>query len=83
MVVLDEGGAEKLNGKGRAIYKKLRCQQMQAYVIEDDLINTVVGPKVTIRAKKEATPNARKETATTTTAGTYTAEFEETGLSND
>lgn len=80
MVVLDEGGAEKLNGKGRAIYKKLRTQQMQAYVISEDIIDTIVGPKITLRGRKD---NAPQETTTTATARTYTADFEEVGLPND
>lgn len=51
-VILDEGGAEKLPLiQGRSIYKRHRCQTMQAYNIDEQLINEIVSPHI----KKEVT----------------------------
>jgi S-DNA-T family DNA segregation ATPase FtsK/SpoIIIE len=76
LVVLDEGGAENLPLiKGRAIYKRNRCSVMQAYYINDDIIDNTV--KINIRAKKEENhaPLANKANET---GRPYNTEFSET-----
>lgn len=67
-VILDEGGAEKLPLiQGRSIYKKHRTQIMQAYNIDESLINEIKTPHINIRPKKEesnAKPKAREASFT-------------------
>lgn len=75
MVVLDEGGAEKLPlTQGRAIYKRNRCRTMQAYYIDDNIVNTVITPHINIRGRKADAPQNNKEG---TTGGEYITKFEE------
>lgn len=53
-VVLDEGGAEKLPlTQGRAIYKRNRKSEMQAYLVEDDFIEKIITPHINFRARSE------------------------------
>ncbi len=64
IVVLDEGGAEKLPLlQGRAIYKRHRPKTMQAYYIEDKLIDEIIKPHIIIKSKEEshAKREARKD----------------------
>jgi hypothetical protein len=77
-VVLDEGGAENLPLiQGRAIYKRHRCTQMQAYYISDDVIDKTVKPHINLRARREdASVSLGKETPKT--GGNYSTKFEET-----
>ncbi|WP_223592774.1 FtsK/SpoIIIE domain-containing protein [Neobacillus bataviensis] len=77
-VVLDEGGAEDLPLiQGRAIYKRNRCTQMQAYYISDEIIDKTVKPLIRIRPRKEERyVPLRKETPEK--GGSYTTRFEET-----
>jgi S-DNA-T family DNA segregation ATPase FtsK/SpoIIIE len=77
-VVLDEGGAENLPLiQGRAIYKRHRCTQMQAYYISDDIIDKTVKPHINLRARREdASVSLGKETPKT--GGNYFTKFEET-----
>lgn len=77
-VVLDEGGAENLPLiQGRAIYKRHRCTQMQAYYISDDIIDKTVKPHINLRARREdASVSLGKETPKT--GGNYSTKFEET-----
>jgi hypothetical protein len=76
-VVLDEGGAENLPLiQGRAIYKRNRCTQMQAYYIDDKIIDNTVKPHIVFRARKEdASVSHGKET--TKTGGSYITKFED------
>lgn len=77
-VVLDEGGAEKLPLiQGRAIYKRNRCSQMQAYYIKDEIIENTVGPLIRIRPRSEK-PHVPHGAETPEKGGSYTTKFEET-----
>lgn len=84
-VVLDESGAEKLPLiKGRAIYKKMKCETMQSYYIEEE----VSGPIINIQPKrifnKEGVIfDAPFQKNPTREGGSYITEFEEIGLSNN
>jgi len=74
-VVLDEGGAEKLPLiQGRAIYKRNRKTEMQAYLVEDDLINKVITPHINFRARSEKCASCRDEKKET--RGSYTTVIE-------
>jgi hypothetical protein len=71
-----EGGAEKLPLiQGRAIYKRNRCTQMQAYYINDEIIDNTVKPHIVIRPRKEDTSvsHGAKETEK---GGSYSTKFE-------
>lgn len=60
-VVLDENGAEDLQLiKGRSIYKRQRTQVMQAYNIDDKLINEIKTPNINIKPKKEGSDVKRQ-----------------------
>jgi hypothetical protein len=77
-VVLDEGGAEKLPLiQGRAIYKRNRCTQMQAYYINDEIIDNTIKPHIVFRARREDA-SVSHSTETTKKGGSYTTKFEET-----
>lgn len=77
-VVLDEGGAEKLPLiKGRSIYKRHKCQTMQAYYINDELINKTIGPHINIKPRSEQLEQPTKENGE---RRKYTTVFEEVGL---
>lgn len=76
IVVLDEGGAEKLPLiQGRSYYKRHRKELMQSYLIEEDLINEIINPHI----MKEGT-NAPGKVEKPAKAGADPFKFEEVGL---
>lgn len=80
-VVLDEGGAENLPLiPGRSIYKRHKCTTMQAYFIDDDLINKIITPHITLKPRREENEQSAQEDPK---GGSYTTEFKETGLSDE
>lgn len=76
IVVLDESGGEKLPLiQGRAIYKRHRSTTMQAFFIDDDLINKIIKPyKEGFSASSKSKESAK--------AGANTLKSEETRLLN-
>lgn len=82
MVVLDEGGAEKLPLiQGRSIYKHHRTREMQASYISDELVQEIIEPELDITkisTHNEGDSNAPFDSKETKTTGSYTVEFEET-----
>ncbi len=80
-VVLDEGGAEKLPlVPGRAIYKRHRAQTMQAYKIDEDLIEEIIKPHINIRPKGGLDAPIKNKEYTKTGADSIV--FQEVGLSH-
>lgn len=79
IVVLGEGGAEQLPLiQGRAIYKRHRKTTMQAFYIDDKLINKIIKP----HAKKEGGLNASIKGDEFRKTGTNTFKLEKTRLSH-
>lgn len=61
VVVLDEGGAEKLPLiQGRSIYKRHRSKTMQAFNISDDLVKKIISPYLVKEGR-----NVKRETRKT------------------
>jgi FtsK/SpoIIIE family len=80
VVVLDEKGGESLPLiQGRAIYKRHRKTIMQAFYIDDKLINRIIKPYI---AKKRGGLNAPVKANEFRKTGTDTFKLEETRLSN-
>lgn len=77
LVVLDEGGAEKLPLiQGRAIYKRNRKTEMQAYYVDEDLIKKVITPHINIKPRGEV-KSVSHRTEEEKTRGSYITKFEE------
>ncbi|MCI3925162.1 cell division protein FtsK [Paenibacillus sp. TRM 82003] len=75
-VVLDEGGAEELPLiKGRAIYRTDRKHIVQTPYIENEFIDRVIRPHITIRSRKEGADAPGAEEAPT--GRSYTLVVEE------
>ncbi|WP_052144636.1 FtsK/SpoIIIE domain-containing protein [Halalkalibacter okhensis] len=53
-VVIDQEGAEKLPLiKGRAIYKTIRCEEVQTPAIDNGFIEKTISPHIVIKARQE------------------------------
>lgn len=75
-VVLDQAGAESLPLiKGRAIYKTVKCTEVQTPYIANEFISTKIYPHINIRPRKE--PTHAKTNRPPATGGTNTLVIEE------
>lgn len=80
-VVIDQEGAEKLPlVQGRAIYKKVKCTEIQTPYISNKTIDRIIGPHITFKARKEDDMNA-SNVSKGTTPGKHSLVVEEIGLS--
>ena len=84
MVVLDEGGAEKLPLiQGRSIYKHHRTREMQASFISDELVQEIIEPQIDLNKvdkvnNKEGDSHAPFDVKEAKATRSYTVKFEET-----
>jgi DNA segregation ATPase FtsK/SpoIIIE, S-DNA-T family len=80
-VVIDQEGAEKLPlVQGRAIYKRVKCTEIQTPYISNKTIDRIITPHITLKARKEDDINASNDSKGTTPRK-HSLELEEIGLS--
>lgn len=78
-VVLDQEGAESLPlVQGRAIYKTVRCVEVQTPYIKNDFIDRTIEPHINIRPRKESFGADAKNCAASTKNRKYSLIIEET-----
>lgn len=78
-VVLDQEGAESLPlVQGRAIYKTVRCVEVQTPYIKNDFIDRTIEPHINIRTRKESIDINAKNCSTSTKNRKYSLIIEET-----
>ncbi|KAB2332916.1 FtsK/SpoIIIE domain-containing protein [Bacillus mesophilum] len=80
-VVIDQEGAEKLPlVKGRAIYKQVKCTELQTPYISNNTIDRIITPHITFKARKEDDEHV-SDNSKGATPGTHTLDIEEIGIS--
>ena len=78
-VVLDQDGAESLPlVQGRAIYKTVRCIEVQTPYIKNDFIDRTIEPHINIRPRKESIDKDAKNCAASTKNRKYSLIIKET-----